>query len=353
MYDTKQEDNRTRGPVLTTGLLALALLLAASSASADLTDDLKSYWSFDGNADDGVGTVHLAAVEDGSTVSYVSGLVGQSLSVPRNDGGGGSYVESLAPAGIYDVWTDITVSIWYKQTDVVLPTNTYHFAQPDYTGLSMYTTDVEGKGYGTVDRVDAGGVFTFIPAGFEAADVWQHRVLRISDGAAHLIDQWYARETDEDHGSADSQVTLYRRPEINGTIPLRIGWNRNNNADFVYDEIAVWNRRLTDEEIEQLLDLGKAGTPLTGTLQVIGDANLDGVVNDADLSLLLAHWDQDVTGEPDGGWGKGEFDAAAPVQDNDLSLLLANWTSGAAVPGPVPLMLVVAAAPLVWRPRRR
>ena len=77
-----------------------------------------------------------------------------------------------------------------------------------------------------------------------------------------------------------------------------------------------------------------------------GDADLNGVVNDADLSLLLAHWGQDVTGEADGGWGKGEFDATAPVQDNDLSLLLANWTAGAAsVPEPLTALLLAAALP--------
>ena len=59
---------------------------------------------------------------------------------------------------------------------------------------------------------------------------------------------------------------------------------------------------------------------------IMGDANGDGVVDDDDLSLLLAHWNQDVTGEDDGGWGFGEFNGLAPVQDDDLSLLLANWS---------------------------
>ena len=86
----------------------------------------------------------------------------------------------------------------------------------------------------------------------------------------------------------------------------------------------------------------------------VGDANLDGVVDDRDLSLLLANWGQDVTGEPDGGWGKGEFNGIAPVQDADLSLLLANWTgTGAAVPEPATLMLLgVGGAALIRRRSR-
>ena len=76
------------------------------------------------------------------------------------------------------------------------------------------------------------------------------------------------------------------------------------------------------------------------TAALMGDANLDGVVDDADLSLLLSFWQQDVTGDPDGGWGKGEFNAIAPVDDLDLSLLLANWTGAGAVPEPASLTLL-------------
>ena len=73
-----------------------------------------------------------------------------------------------------------------------------------------------------------------------------------------------------------------------------------------------------------------------------GDANLDGVVDDADLSLLLANWQQDATNDPDGGWGRGEFDGAAPVEDADLSLLLSNWTVAGQVPEPASVLILVA-----------
>ena len=85
---------------------------------------------------------------------------------------------------------------------------------------------------------------------------------------------------------------------------------------------------------------------------LVGDANLDGVVDDADLSLLLAHWGQDVTGDPDGGWGKGEFDGTAPVQDADLSLLLANWTAAGAVPEPASALVLLLGACALNRRRR-
>ena len=76
--------------------------------------------------------------------------------------------------------------------------------------------------------------------------------------------------------------------------------------------------------------IGQIGRPYPfAGMGGMGDANLDGVVDDLDLSLLLAHWNQDSTGDCDGGWGMGEFDGVAPVQDNDLALLLLNWTAKA------------------------
>ena len=76
------------------------------------------------------------------------------------------------------------------------------------------------------------------------------------------------------------------------------------------------------------------------------------MVDDSDLSLLLANWGQDRTGDADGGWGKGEFNGAAPIDDSDLSLLLANWTTGGQVPEPT-MLGMVAAGGLLGRLRRR
>ena len=100
----------------------------------------------------------------------------------------------------------------------------------------------------------------------------------------------------------------------------------------------------------------EAGTQIVVVEDLVGDANRDGVVDDADLSLLLANWNQDVTRDPDGGWGKGEFDASAPVQDADLSLLLANWTGSpdsVGIPEPAALSLLTVSAVVLVRRRRQ
>ena len=85
------------------------------------------------------------------------------------------------------------------------------------------------------------------------------------------------------------------------------------------------------------------------TSNLPGDAgDLDGDVDDDDLSLLLAGWGQDTD------WGNGEFTGLAPVNDDDLSLLLSNWSppSSGAVPEPTTVGLLVAGALLMFRGKR-
>ena len=86
----------------------------------------------------------------------------------------------------------------------------------------------------------------------------------------------------------------------------------------------------------------------------LGDANLDGVVDDDDLSLLLAGW----TGVGGRGatWRTGDFDGNGAITDADLSLLLANWTGSAgatAIPEPASAALVLLGVPTLVRRRRR
>ena len=65
--------------------------------------------------------------------------------------------------------------------------------------------------------------------------------------------------------------------------------------------------------------IDSTGPSIMASSGLMGDANDDGLVDDDDLSLLLANWGSG------GGWGVGDFDASGTIDDDDLSLLLANW----------------------------
>ena len=62
-----------------------------------------------------------------------------------------------------------------------------------------------------------------------------------------------------------------------------------------------------------------------------GDANLNGTVDDSDLSCLLNNWDQSSK-----TWGQGDFTGEGLVDDSDLNLTLSNWTGSAGDTAPEP-----------------
>ena len=252
-------------------LLVVFMFVAGTSAQAVVTTGLQSYWAFDGNGDDRQGTVDLAAQENGATIDYATGLVGRAVSVPRTTTTG-SYMESVAAAGNYGVVHEITVSVWYKQTAATPNATVYQMGQPGYPELAMYTDGGTGRGYGVIDRSNSGAVSVMIdtlvvdPEGdyhvpFEAADVWQHRVFRVSN-LTHVMDQWYARATDVDHTAADVTGSIYDSLDIKADQLFKVGLNKSTNSDYMFDEVAIWNRALSDAEIETVFDMGKAGTPL-------------------------------------------------------------------------------------------
>jgi hypothetical protein len=71
-----------------------------------------------------------------------------------------------------------------------------------------------------------------------------------------------------------------------------------------------------------------------------GDANFDGIVDDADASILAAHWQQ--TGK---GWRDGDFNNDGVVNDQDASILAAHWQQTAEgtaeVPEPAAVMMLL------------
>ncbi len=85
--------------------------------------------------------------------------------------------------------------------------------------------------------------------------------------------------------------------------------------------------------------------------EIMGDVDLSGQVDDDDLSLLLAHWNQAA------GWRQGDLNRDNTVNDDDLSLLLANWGAGGPpapqpVPEPATFVLLTAGALGLMRRRR-
>ena len=81
------------------------------------------------------------------------------------------------------------------------------------------------------------------------------------------------------------------------------------------------------------------GDPLmTFQPAIPGDANLDGMVNLADLATMTSHWRS-----LDACWGEGDFNGDGAVNVQDLSSLAGNWGTGTGGSAPPP--------PALWRAR--
>ncbi|MBN1589123.1 MAG: CehA/McbA family metallohydrolase [Pirellulales bacterium] len=86
---------------------------------------------------------------------------------------------------------------------------------------------------------------------------------------------------------------------------------------------------------------------------VPGDANYDGVVNQADAAAMATHW-----GVESATWAMGDFDLDGVVGPKDASILAANWGYGEAEGGTVPepstlVLLMTLPLAVLFRRRRR
>ncbi len=109
---------------------------------------------------------------------------------------------------------------------------------------------------------------------------------------------------------------------------------------FSMDELSILPG--TDELV--LTGMLADGTELEGSDSIrivpLGDANGDGFVDDTDLSLVLANWNNGTE------WSQGNFDGDDSIGNTDLSLLLANWhassapMAGEVIPEPTTLLLL-------------
>jgi hypothetical protein len=110
---------------------------------------------------------------------------------------------------------------------------------------------------------------------------------------------------------------------------------------FDYSDISAW-----------LAIAGALNLP-SGRPYRPGDADLDGVVNSADLAIMLANLNTDVPDwtptSPAGSWSKGDFNADGTVNFADVAIWEANL-----VPEPsTSAMLTLSSLGAIFFARRR
>ena len=150
------------------------------------------------------------------------------------------------------------------------------------------------------------------------------------DGSVEFDDMAYIMSFNYDITSSlfdlsSSYSSTKKDPSIS-TFTLRLS---PDDGDMVVDQLTMSSveGEIPPEDLPSgvfsvttLVTVLLEGTSMSGTYEasaVPGDLNGDGVVNGADLGLLLAQF---------GGPGSGDFDGSGTVNGGDLGLLLSYWT---------------------------
>ena len=160
-----------------------------------------------------------------------------------------------------------------------------------------------------------------------------------------------------DYSSTSPIATIRQRlTSGRGGVGLGKGWSGAGitSSTVSADNASAANSTSVGFVENVLLPLGAygnfRGVPVDATSVLIaytrtGDANLDGVVDDDDVTILGANY---APGVPKPAWALGDFDYNGFVDDDDVTLLGAFYNPGAAaLTLPSPGGRAVSAAPLV------
>ncbi len=247
--------------ILLIGLLFVGV--GSGLVSAACPDGMVSYWTFDN--DDLSGSDPLDTVGSNNGINYgattgVAGQVGQAFDFDGVD----DYVDCGNDESL-DITGAITIAAWVNYAgsggaDVISKVQIAN-------GYGPYSLFFGDSAQGYVESSDGHTWDTLILTEDSYPAGW-HFVVGTNDGttARLYVD---GTEVGSDNSPATTKCTI--------SEPTRIGWyyggsgNLNRHFNGLIDEVAIFNRALSAEEISDLYDLGVAGK---GYCEEIGFGNL-------------------------------------------------------------------------------
>ena len=239
-----------------------AATLGAHGAS--IHTGLLNYWPMDGDASDTSGSYAEstgATVDDGSvngSVSFAAGLTGFGQTAVFPGGGGNNITIADPTAGTDDIdrsGADLTLSFWFQLNNVD-------------TGWQGLVAHGEGTDYrvavrGTNEPIQyayAGGgassdIFSATTFGAQTAGdgLWHHLVATTAGSSTALY-------IDGNLEAAGGTGPISE----NGANTLCIGCNPDRGREWngLLDDVAMWDRALTQTEVTEIFSAGQAGLSL-------------------------------------------------------------------------------------------
>ncbi len=314
-------------------------ILSATFSNAELADGLTEYWALDGDYSAALDPTHVGTLETTGTGSgaFVAGKFGDAIDLD-NTGGAGNQAIVVIGGDENDMdFADgsMSISAWYTTESL-------------YTNWQTLAGKGEGDGWRIARASNSGTSMTFSsrkPHNFPSAlddqtagsDKWHHFVATVEGGVGTKM---YV-----DGVEVGSDTSGYVPQNRNN--PMQIGGNpdaaeRGWNGNI--DDVAVWDRALTPEEVSSIWNDGNGASiaSLTGgtttplqIVDIVHTRTVDNILVDLtftskegslysifatnDLSLPLTSWNELNDGFP------AAVEAATtifPVNFNDYGLTL-------------------------------
>jgi hypothetical protein len=240
--------------------IAIAFILP-NYAEAALTDSLVSYWKLDETSGTRADAHSSNDLTDNNTVGYGTGIINNGADFERDNGEYLSITDA-AQTGL-DITGDISISMWVKAESI----------PADYMRLlGKNDADIENKGYYIQFRSPGANQsalsLTFYDDSSNATFVYSTDQYLASTGV------WYHVVVTADVSAGASGVTLYKNgSSISATtgvdnatsisdtsaafsIARNLQGSNPDSFDGIIDEVGVWNRVLTAEEVSDLYNSG-------------------------------------------------------------------------------------------------
>ncbi len=316
----------------------VAGLTVAGTARADLQTDLVAYWPLNGSFDDIVGDNH--GEERGTDpIAFEDAMFGQGVRLNGED----QFIEITGGAedALDFVGESMSVSAWFT-VDAFDTSWQALMAKGEQTSWRVHRRGGENT------MTFAGGIGEPGAGGPDVNDGEFHHIVAISEAGVSTR-YWVDGELAGTGGTPD--ITL-----PNTSNRVRIGDNPStNNREWegFIDDVAIWNRVLTEDEIASLWSSGN-GNAISDLLitNAPGDFNGDEVVDIADYEIMVSNFNSL------GSFEDGDFDFNGRINLKDFVAFVEAFNAGgnaAAVPEPSSaiLLLLGLAAGLVWRRTRK
>jgi 5-hydroxyisourate hydrolase-like protein (transthyretin family) len=260
----KKRNNTMRNKLTAFVILLLTLVLASSFASADLTDGIVAYYKLDETsgttASNSVSSSYTGTANNARVfTSEVAGIINTGADFTQ-----GNDIIDFGANSLGQITTSNsgTISAWSKGGTSGY-TNTIMSKRKDtsnYHGFFLVSNDgVTGKP--AVHWTNSGGTSFSIHAIDSSTTNWEHYVITFNNGVLYFYRNGVYQGTTTISGSTDSNLKL-------------IFGAQRPTGDFgnnLVDEVGIWNRSLTSDEVEDLYNAQKDGFP-SGQYPTFGES---------------------------------------------------------------------------------